>query len=189
MSSPHLSDAALVQAAREGDPSAWKALVERHDWLIRAVCHAHRLGPADVDDVRQTTWLRAVEHVERIREPKKVGAWLAAVARNESLRALNHRARVHPFADELQYKVYDPAPTPDAIVLASERRTAVQSAMHKLSPRDREFLGRVFHETEPSYEEIAGSLGMPVGSIGPTRGRVLQRMRRNAQLAGLMVAV
>ena len=82
MSSPHLSDAALVQAARRRDPAAWKVLVERHDWLIRAVCHAHRLGAADVDDVRQTTWLRAVEHVERLREPHRVGSWLAAVARN-----------------------------------------------------------------------------------------------------------
>jgi RNA polymerase sigma factor (sigma-70 family) len=186
MSSPHLSDAALVRAARRRDPAAWKALVERHDRLIRAVCHAHRLGAADVEDVRQTTWLRAVEHVERIREPQKFGAWLAAVARNECLRALRHRARVRPYADELEHKVSDPSPAPDAVLLAAERRAAVQGAVRKLSPRDRAFLGRVFHETEPSYAEIGGALGMPIGSIGPTRGRVLERMRRNAQLAGLV---
>src|SRR5919107_4197486 len=145
MSSPHLSDAALARAARGRDPAAWKALADRHDWLIRAVCHAHRLGPADVDDVRATTWLRAVEHVERIREPHRVGSWLAAVARNECLRALRHRARVHPFADELEYKVCDPSPAPDAMLLADERRAAVHGAVRKLSPRDRAFLDRVFH--------------------------------------------
>lgn len=186
MSSPHLHDAALVRAARRNDPAAWKALVERHDRVIRAVCRAHRLGPADVEDVRQTTWLRAVEHVERIREPHKFGAWLAAVARNECLRHLRHRARFRPYADELEHTVSDPAPAPDAALLAAERRAAVQGAMVKLSARDRAFLGRVFHEAEPSYAEIGGELGIPIGSIGPTRGRVLERMRRNAQLAGLL---
>jgi RNA polymerase sigma factor (sigma-70 family) len=188
MSSPQLSDAALVRSARRGDHAAWKVLFDRHDWLIRAVCHAHRLGPADVDDVRATTWLRAVEHIERIREPHKLGAWLAAVARNECLRALRHRTRVRPFADGLEHKVSDPSPAPETMVLAAERRAAVHRAVRKLSPRDRAFLDRVFDETEPSYDEIAGALGMPVGSIGPTRGRVLERMRRNAQVATLMLA-
>ena len=95
---------------------------------------------------------------------------------------------MRPFTDELEYKVTDPSPTPDTMLLAAERRAVVHGAVRKLPPRDRAFLDRVFHETEPSYEQIATTLGMPVGSIGPTRGRILERVRRNAQLATLMVA-
>jgi RNA polymerase sigma factor (sigma-70 family) len=188
MSSPQLSDTALVRAARRRDPAAWTHLVERHDRLIRAVCHAHRLAAADVEDVRQTTWLRAFEHIERIREPQKFGSWLAAVARNECLSTLRHRTRVRPYSVELEHKLSDPSPAPETVLLAAERRAAVQGAVRKLSSRDRAFLSRAFHEREPSYAEIGGALGMPIGSIGPTRGRVLERMRRNAKVAGLMLA-
>ena len=186
MSSPHLSDTDLVLAARRREPDAWQALLDRYDRRIRAVCHAHRLGAADAEDVRQTTWLRAVEHVDRIREPHRIGAWLAQVARNECLRAIRHRARVTTYADELEHRISDPAPAPDALMVAAERREAVRGAVKKLSPRDRAFLGRVFGDHEPSYAEIGIALRMPIGSIGPTRGRVLERMRRNAQLATLV---
>ncbi len=127
-----------------------------------------------------------VEHVDRIREPHRIGAWLAQVARNECLRAIRHRARVTTYADELEHRISDPAPAPDALMVAAERREAVRGAVKKLSPRDRAFLGRVFDDHEPSYAEIGHALRMPIGSIGPTRGRVLERMRRNAQLATLV---
>jgi RNA polymerase sigma factor (sigma-70 family) len=188
MSSPPLTDTALVLAARRGDPLAWKHLVERFDRLVRAVCRAHRLSGADADDVRQTTWMRAVEHVDRLQEPEHIGAWLATVARNESLRALRHASRVRPCEDAFIDRVPDPAAAPDAGLLAAERRAAVRRALGTLPARDRAFLGLLYHEGRPSYCEIGRALHMPVGSIGPTRGRVLERLRRGEVLAGLVAA-
>jgi RNA polymerase sigma factor (sigma-70 family) len=188
MSSPHLTDTALVQAALRRDPAAWKTLVARYDRVLRAVCHTHRLSSADAEDVRQTTWLRAVEQLDRVRDPQRVGVWLATVARNECLRILRQHARVRPCEDELMHSVPDQGPSPDAALLAAERRVAVHGALTKLSARDRTLLNRLYHETEPSYAEIGSALRMPLGSIGPTRGRVLERLRRSEQLARLVLA-
>jgi RNA polymerase sigma factor (sigma-70 family) len=189
MSSPPLSDAALVLAARRRDPAAWRLLVERYDRLIRAVCRRHRLAGADAEDVRQTTWLRAVEHVDRLQDPQRIGGWLATVARHECLRALRHAARVHPCPDELMHGVPDATAAPDAGLLAAERRAAVRTAVATLSTRDRTFLGLLYNERQSSYSEVGRALRMPVGSIGPTRGRVLERLRCGEHLAPLVAAV
>lgn len=187
MSSP-LSDAELVLAARRHDPAAWKLLCERHDRTIRAVCHLHRLTGADADDVRQTTWLHAVEHLERLHQPERIGSWLATVARRECLRALRHVSRVRPCDTPIVERVPDPREGPDARVLASERRWAVRSAVAALPARERALVGVLYADAEPSYAEIAAALRMPIGSIGPTRARVLERLRRRAPVASLVMA-
>jgi RNA polymerase sigma factor (sigma-70 family) len=188
MSSPALSSAALVQAARRRDPIAWKQLVERYDGMIRDICRAHRLAGADVDDVRQTVWLRAVEHLDRLQNPHRIGSWLATVARNECLRLLRHAARVRPCEDEVIHLVPDTREAPVERLLASERRGAVFSAVATLSASDRRLLGMLYHHSEPSYSDIGRVLSMPVGSIGPTRGRVLERLRSRYGIADLVAA-
>jgi RNA polymerase sigma factor (sigma-70 family) len=183
------SQAALVSAARDGDPSAWRALVDRHDRLILAVCRAHRLSRHDAEDVRQTTWLRAVEHLVHVQDPERVGAWLATVARRECLRVLNQAARARPCGDDelLQRQPAD-SPSPDEHALASERRAAVRASVTCLADRDRSLLAQLYAVAEPSYAEIGRRLEMPVGSIGPTRARVLERLRRHEPLATLAAA-
>jgi RNA polymerase sigma factor (sigma-70 family) len=188
MSPPTHTDTALVWAARRRDPVAWKALVERYDRLIRAICRAHRLADTDADDVRQTTWLRAVEHLERLQDPRRVGAWLATVARNECLRVLRHSSRVRPCEDEVLHAVPDASAAVDARLIATERRAAVRSAVTTLPARDRSLLCLLYDEAEPSYADIGRVMRMPIGSIGPTRGRVLERLRRREQLAHLVAA-
>ena len=188
MPSPSLTDAALVQASRDGDAAAWKALVERHEHVIRAVCRAHRLSPADADDVTQTAWLRALEHLHRLQEPGRIAAWLATVARHECLRVLRHCARVRPCEEETLHRRPDVTPAPDAGLLAAERRSAVRRAVTTLPERDRVLLGMLYSEREPSYAEIGRVLRMPIGSIGPTRGRMLERIRRREPVAQLAAA-
>jgi RNA polymerase sigma factor (sigma-70 family) len=188
MSSPALTSAELVHAARRRDPIAWKQLVERYDGMIRDICRAHRLTGADVDDVRQTAWLRAVEHLDRLQNPQRIGSWLATVARNECLRLINHAARVRPCEDELMHAVPDSREAPDERLLASERRGAVRSAVATLTLSDRRLLGMLYHHSEPSYADIGRVLSMPVGSIGPTRGRVLERLRQRDPIAELVAA-
>jgi RNA polymerase sigma factor (sigma-70 family) len=178
MSSPALTNAALVQAARQSDPNAWKHLVERYDGMIRDICRAYRLDRSEVDDLRQTVWMRAVEHLDRLHDPQRIGSWLARVARNECLRMLQQAARVQPRDGELFEALPDTRESPDEQALASERRRIVRNAIVTLSPRDRALLDLLYHQSEPSYTDIGEALNMPIGSIGPTRGRVLERLRR-----------
>jgi RNA polymerase sigma factor (sigma-70 family) len=189
MSSPTPAiDATLVRAARGGQAAAWKTLVERHDGRIAAVCRAHRLSSADAADVRQTTWLRAVEHLDRLHEPQRVGAWLVTVARRECLRVVRQAARVRPCDEELLQREHAATAPPDLRLLESERRAAVRTAVTALPRRDRALLGLLYSEPEPSYADIGRSMDMPIGSIGPTRGRALERLRRHRRLAELAAA-
>jgi RNA polymerase sigma factor (sigma-70 family) len=189
MSSPTSpTDAALVRAARCGRQAAWQALVERHDGRIAAVCRKYRLSAADAADVRQTTWLRAVEHLDRIKDPARLDAWLATVARHECLRLIRGAARIQRCDDHAPEPEPDLRAVPDSRLLEAERRAAVRTAVTALPRRDRALLALLYDAREPSYAEIGRRLRIPVGSIGPTRGRALARLRRNRRLAALAAA-
>jgi RNA polymerase sigma factor (sigma-70 family) len=188
MSPPFPTDAALVMAARNRNPLAWNALLARYDAQLTAVCRAHRLSTADTADVKQTTWLRAVEHMQRLRDPERVTAWLTTVARHECRRHLRHAMRVRPGDDDAGHRQPDPDAAPDSRLLARERRAAVRTAVVALPQRDRALLSMLYDEPAPSYSEIGRTLGMPIGSIGPTRARVLQRLRRQPDVARLAAA-
>src|SRR3954449_1219324 len=108
----------LVRAAAEGDRDAWDALVDRFNGLVWSVARSHRLSTVDASDVVQTTWLRLVEHLGRLQEPERVGAWLATTARRESLRTLRHSARQVP-TDEVPEQVAETRV--DSALLVEER--------------------------------------------------------------------
>jgi RNA polymerase sigma factor (sigma-70 family) len=169
---------ALVAAAAAGEPEAWSQLIDRYAVLIRSVCRTHRLCDADADDVAQLTWLRAVEHIGRLRDPDRFGAWVGTTARHECLRVLRGRKRVVPTADEVQQPLFAPDTDREEIELAADRRAAVRCALSVLPERQRTLLRLLHSEQAPSYEAIGSALGMPVGSIGPTRGRALERVRQ-----------
>jgi RNA polymerase sigma factor (sigma-70 family) len=170
-----------VAAAAAGEPLAWKQLIDRYAVLIRSVCRSHRLCDADAEDVAQLTWLRAVEHIGRLRDPDRFGAWLGTTARHECLAVLRGRKRVLPTDDEIQQPLFAAHADPGETELAAERREAVRRALVALPPRQQTLLRLLHSEAEPSYEAIGAALGMPVGSIGPTRGRALERLRRELQ--------
>src|SRR3954469_25874765 len=120
---------ALVAAAAAGEPQAWSALIERYAVLIRSVCRPPRLDDPDADDVAQLTWLRAVEHIGRLRDPERFGAWLGTTARRECLRVLQGRKRVVPTCDEVRNPLFAAHVDEDEITVAAERRTAVRQAL------------------------------------------------------------
>jgi RNA polymerase sigma factor (sigma-70 family) len=167
----------LAAAAARGDQRAWDLLVERYSSLLWSVARAHRLSVADAADVVQTSWLRLVEHLPQIRNRDGIGAWLATTARRECLRALRRAARSEP-RDTVDV---DASPDPgeiDAALLTAERDAALWSAFERLPARDQALLRLLVTDPAPSYEEIGAAFGMPVGSIGPTRARSLERLRR-----------
>ena len=185
------SDAAelerVVHAAAAGNPMAWSDLIERFSVRIRAVARRHRLSAHDIDDVVQCTWITLHRHIDGIRDPSAIGAWLETTARHESLKILRRIQREEP-------TVFDAdsdealAATDETGIDAGEQRTAVLSALERLPRRQRELLMMLISDPAPSYDQISRALGMPVGSIGPTRGRAVARLRRDrglsASLAG-----
>jgi RNA polymerase sigma factor (sigma-70 family) len=174
----------IVRAAAAGDQRAWDSLVERFTGLIHAVARAHRLSPHDAGEVTQTTWLRLVEHLDRIDNPERVGAWLATTARNESLRTLRLAARqVLAPSDLLPDEGADARL--DAQLLASERDRALWEAFGAMPERCQTLLRVLVADPAPSYEEISEALGMPIGSIGPTRARCLAHLRERAVAMGV----
>ena len=173
--------AELVRAAREGDQAAWNSIVERFSGLVWATVRAHRLSPGDGGEVVQTTWLRLVEHLDRIREPERLGGWLATTARNECLRQIRHSAREVP--SELADLERGDSGTLDQGLLAAERDRAFWKAFTELGERCQALLRVLMAETEPSYQEVSAALDMPIGAIGPTRRRCLERLGQDPRLA------
>lgn len=168
--------AARVRLAAKGDGPAWNEIVDEFEEMLRAVARAYRLRHADEADVVQSTWLRLAENLDRLREPAHVGAWLATTARRESLRVL--RAATRELPDGQPPEMADEhVPSVDRALIESERNAALRSALRRLPTRDQALLLMLVADSAPSYEEIGAALGMPIGSIGPTRGRALARLR------------
>jgi RNA polymerase sigma factor (sigma-70 family) len=168
----------LVRRAAGGDRWAWEWLVERYARLIWAMTRDFKLAESDAADVTQVTWLRLLEHIDRLEQPARVGSWLAATARNECLRNLAARQRVVPGGDDLALNdVAAHEPEIDEQLLADERAKIVRAALARLPWRWQRLLELLMADPPASYAEISDELGLPVGSIGPTRGRCLARLR------------
>lgn len=168
-----------VRRAAAGDKVAWEALIEGFSRMIWGVAIAHRLGPSDANEVAQTTWLRLLEHFDHIEHPERVGGWLAKTARNESLRMIRLRGRELPLGAEDGAVTWGTTatPTPEAVVLTRDRDRRLWSAFVRLDQRCQTLL-RLAVLDQPPYAEVASRLSMPIGSIGPTRARCLDRLRR-----------
>jgi RNA polymerase sigma factor (sigma-70 family) len=171
----------LVRAAASGDQHAWSALIRRYSATIRAVARRNGLSKADQDDVAQRTWLRLFQHIEHVRQPAALGAWLATVARRECLRTLAASQR-EVLVDEPVSADQDDLTALETVV-RSERRAALHAAVDSLPGHERELMRTLLAKPAFSYDELSAALGIPRGSIGPTRGRSLARLRRDPHLA------
>jgi RNA polymerase sigma factor (sigma-70 family) len=178
--------ATLVAAAATGDQRAWDELVDRFAGLVWHIARAHRLGDADASDVAQTVWLRLVESLPRLREPAAVGGWLATTTRHECLRVLRLSGRES--ADDVATLADIPSqePSPEAVLELAEDQHLVRSALDRLSERCRTLLRALAYTPDDSYAEVSASLGVPIGSIGPTRSRCLAHLRRELVASGAL---
>jgi RNA polymerase sigma factor (sigma-70 family) len=177
----------LVTRARTGDKQAWDTLVERYAPLIWVICCRYRLG-ADAEDIGQGVWLRLVGQLGKIRDPAALPGWLATTTRRECLRLL--RAARGPLADGY---VVDAEAVPDEQVriaeeevLAAERHAALHEAFRDLAPCDQQLIALLIEDPPVPYAEISARLGIPMGSIGPTRRRCLDKLRRHPAIAALI---
>jgi RNA polymerase sigma factor (sigma-70 family) len=144
--------------------------------LLWSIARSFRLGQADASDVVQTTWLRLLEHLGSIRQPERVSGWLATTARNECLALLRRQARQGGTLDNPEQLVADDA-APDEALLQGERDAQLWQALGRLSGLCQGLLRVLAADPPPSYQEVALALDMPIGSIGPRRGRCLEQLR------------
>jgi RNA polymerase sigma factor (sigma-70 family) len=172
--------AALLEEARDGSQEAWDELVDFFGGLIWAIARSHNLGAGDAADVAQVTWLRLVEHLDRLTEPERLAAWLATTTRRECLRVLRagHAHVLVPDDDD----VFDPADREakpvDAGLLAQEQRRTLAAAFRRIPNRCQVLLRLLTADPPLKYQEVSEVLGMPIGSIGPTRQRCLECLRQ-----------
>ena len=169
---------ALVRAAAAGDPQAWNTLVARYVALLWSIAFRHGLNESDAGDVVQNTWLRLFEHIDDVREPARIGSWLATTAQREALRIVAQHKRVVPSDDEAAFDGADRLQAPvDERLLAQELADQAVAALDELPPTWRALVVALTQDPPLTYEEIVADLGVPIGSIGPTRGRSVRRLR------------
>lgn len=178
----------LVASARDGDVRAWDALVERYAPLIWSICRKYRLGRADADDVGQSVWLHLVDHLGNIREPAALAGWLATTTRRECGRLVRaaHGPHAAVYALDVENMADERADAAEQEVLAAERHAALREAFTHLPPQCQRLVAMLTADPPLPYAEISARLDMPVGSIGPTRSRCLDRMRRYPAIAALI---
>ena len=167
----------LVGEAAGGDAAAWDQLVDGFSGLVWSVVRGHGLYGAEAADISQTVWLRFVEHLHRLRQPERAGAWLATTARHECLRVLRRRGRSIAVADVPEQLDGATDADPGTLVLAAEDHELLIAALAELSAPCQALLRLLIADPPLSYDEISGVLDMPKGSIGPTRQRCLSRLR------------
>jgi len=183
----HPELAALVRAGAAGDPIALTRLVARFDRTLRGVVRHYRLSSWDTDDVIQSAWLQFIQHGRDLREPAAVSGWLVTTARRESLRVLQRHVREDLSDDPTRGERSGDAAL-DHKLIAAERRMVLHRALSELPERQRDLMRLLTTNPDLSYEEVARQLSMPIGSIGPTRGRSLDRLRRSSELQALHAA-
>jgi RNA polymerase sigma factor (sigma-70 family) len=166
----------MVAAAAEGDQAAWSDLVARFRGRVIRVARAHGLDAHQADDVAQETWLRLYRNLANVRDPFSLGAWIETTARRESLRVLAGRRREELTGDDVGIDLPVLDDGGDAVL--EERKAALARGLMKLNGRQRALMQSLLVEPAPSYADVSDRVGIPIGSIGPTRGRCVRRLRQ-----------
>jgi len=177
-----------VRAAAAGDARAWEQLVDRYAGLVWSICRAHRMSDEDAADVAQLTWLRLLENLDRIRDPRRLAGWLATTCRRECLASLRRSRSSVTVDNEHMDWLLGGVTAADQPVLAAEQYAALWQAFQRLSEWCQRVLRALVVDAEdgaPSYRLVASQLQTPVGSLGPTRARCLGQLRKLLDSGGI----
>ncbi len=181
------TDEALVLACRRGDAAAWETLVVRYQRLIYSIPRRAGLAEDLAADVFQHVWAMLVERLDHIEQPERISAWLVTTARRESWRIGRKEARGRPMAEDEDEAAAAPdrSDLPDEVVVRMVNQQTIRLAVDALDERCRELITLLYFRSEPpSYADIAVTLETSEGSIGPTRARCLQKLRRSLEALG-----
>jgi RNA polymerase sigma factor (sigma-70 family) len=180
------SDSEIITSCLQGEASAWEALIHRYQRLIYSIPLKMRLSADDAADIFQAVCLKLYENLSKLREQERLSSWLITTTTRECWRLSARQRRETPADDpgneeesDLVSQLPDNAPLPDEERIALEQQQAVRQGIAALSERCRELLTRLFYQKEElSYQEIARQMEMPVASIGPTRARCLEKLKK-----------
>lgn len=180
-------DALLVARCRQGDAAAWRSLVKRHHRLVYAIVMRLGLDEHGAADVFQTVFARLVQHLPRIADPTRLQGWIAVTAKREALLQLRRSRRTVSMTrdgdgddDAPDWEVVDEAPRPGDALDDLQQLARLRRALDQLDERSRTLLLLLFRSDgeKVAYEDVAKQLGVPIGSIGPTRARCLEKLRK-----------
>lgn len=177
-----LTDAELVARCLKGDALAWEALIHRYKRLIFSIPRKYNLTPDEAADVFQSVCLIMLKGLDDVKDHTKLSSWLITTTLRECWK-LKRRDSVEtsPLEDDQGHPVDIPDDSllPDELVEHLERQHLIRLAMQRLPDRCRRLLQMLFYEQgQWSYEQISRELGLPVASIGPTRGRCLHKLKK-----------
>ena len=167
-----------VGRAAAGDQQAWREMVVQYRGLLRSIACDFRMNAGDADDAAQMTWLGLVQNVDKLLVPEAVVGWLATTMRRNCTRVLRQRWREQLRDDWLQWQVEDDAVAVDTDVMVAERDRVLWEIVDRLPDRQRKLVRLMFAAREHSYVEIAESMSMAVGTIGPARQRALRSLEK-----------
>jgi RNA polymerase sigma factor (sigma-70 family) len=174
--------------ARDGDQQAWDAIIERYAPLVWSICRRYRLAGADADDAGQAVWLSLAGHIGQIRDPAALPGWLATTTGRECGRLVRAARKICPPGQRLDAEDIpdDQATRADDELLAAERHAALRQALTGLPPPCQQLIALLAQDPPLSYAQISARLGIPPGSIGPTRRRCLNKLRRHPAITALI---
>jgi RNA polymerase sigma factor (sigma-70 family) len=181
------SDAELIEAARECDEEAWEQIVGRYQPLINGISRRHRLAPDDVNDLSQFVWMQLLDHIHKLREPRALRGWIAATTTHRCYEILrNHKRSVSvdplvigrfELAEATARKTNGEGPSGvDDDLLRAEERRAIRQGLAELTESQQELLRLLVADPPVPYCEISRRMRLPIGSIGPTRARLLKKL-------------
>ena len=186
----HVPVTDLVMRARDGDQQAWDAIVERYASLVWSICRRYRLSGTDADNAGQAVWLHLVAQLDKIRDPAALPGWLATTTRRECGRFVHTAQLTQPPAFVLDVGTIpdEQATAADDELLAAERHAALREALTQLPPPCQHLIALLIEDPPLPYSQISARLGIPIGSIGPSRRRCLDKLRRHPAIAALINA-
>jgi len=178
----------LVEGAQRGDAAAWRELITRFTPLVISVARGFRLSAEDCDDVSQIVWLKLYENIRRLREPRALPGWIRTTTRHETLRQLRASGRTLVMDPGLlaSFDFASDLPEVDNDLLTAEREQVITNGLDEMDPQHRSLLILLHVDERPSYQAIGQRLNMPVGSIGPTRARSLQKLRTTRSVSSYL---
>ena len=169
--------AGLVRAVRDGSEDALGQIVTEFSPMLWHVARAAGLSPDDAQDVVQTVWMSLLSHLDDIHTPAALAGWLVTTTRREAWRVRGAGRKQVPADQDWLAELPDRGPGSEELAIIGDGRRALWSAIGQLTPRCQELLRIIAFVPRPDYRAVAAELGMPVGSIGPTRGRCLAKLR------------
>jgi RNA polymerase sigma factor (sigma-70 family) len=182
------NSAELVARVRKGDASAWRDLIDQYEPLLRRLARQYRLSAEDAEDAVQVTWLRCLENIGQLIDADRLAAWLTTICRRESLRLATRGRREVPLNEsQMTHLIDNRAGESDPCEEAArhDEHDRLYRAIATLPQRQRVVLVELLTREGQSYLDLSHRVGLPVGSVGPTRQRAFTRLRNDPRLAEL----